>query len=302
MPRQLCYRTGALAVALSANAPSAPPLPYEVCGRHERLCEAAGARRRHDGRAFEEMRSMCMQANSLTGAAGSAFVSVGKTKINCAVYGPRPNRRPGASQGGRINLEFNYAPFSRERSELLDDANPHLMTQLHQALNAVVRLERYLKSTIDVCVLVVEDDGAITWRKFLSLVSAAAGVLSAALTCIGLALAVAGIEVIDILTGASAESRAFSNNKEWTQLDLGYCPGLASVCFVNARGPLVSGYNGEQLFALCEAACYAVADEVRSCLRKAFASKYQGRALGEEPASPHISSDQLAGDDQAKDV
>lgn len=42
---------------------------------------------------------------------------------------------------------------------LQDDAGAHLMTQLHQALSSVVRLERYLKSTIDVCVLVLEDDG-----------------------------------------------------------------------------------------------------------------------------------------------
>ncbi|PFH36228.1 3' exoribonuclease family, domain 1 domain-containing protein [Besnoitia besnoiti] len=273
-------------LALSGSISSLPLLPCDPDHTPEQLINAAKRRERHDGRSFEEMRAMCLQTRSLAAAAGSAFVSVGKTKLNCAVYGPRPTRKPASQDRGYLNLEFNYAPFSSSANEPSSERdNSHLATLLHQSLNAVVRLEKYPKSTIDVCVMVLEDDG---------------GVLAAALTCIGLALSDAGIEMLDIVTGAAGcavsleqpqgplrvallldpdadEVKALAN-KDFTLVEIGYCPALSSVCFLHATGPLISSDSGEQLLGLCEAACNAVADEVRACLRRSFCQREEEKA------------------------
>ncbi|CBZ50582.1 putative 3' exoribonuclease [Neospora caninum Liverpool] len=204
------------------------------------------------------MRTMCLQTHSLAGATGSAFVSVGKTKLNCAVYGPRPNTKAASQDRGSINLEFKYAPFATTSKGACNERDSaHLVTLLHQAVNAVVRLDLYRKSTIAVSVLVLEDDG---------------GVISAALTCIGLALADAGIEMLDVLTGASGcavaleqpdgppricvlldpdadERRAFAD--KCTVVDLGYCPAQSSACFIHATGPLLASESGEQVGSVC---------------------------------------------------
>ncbi|ESS29795.1 3' exoribonuclease family, domain 1 domain-containing protein [Toxoplasma gondii VEG] len=279
---------------LQGSSSSLPVLPYESPNSRERLTEAANKRERHDGRRFEEMRAMCMQTHSLAAAAGSAFVSVGKTKLNCAVYGPRPNMKHASQDRGSINLEFRFAPFATTGKDACSERDTaHLTTLLHQALNAVVRLDLYAKSTIAVSVLVLEDDG---------------GLISAALTCIGLALADAGIEMLDVVTGASAcvfsvghpdspprtcvlldpdaeERRAFAD-KNCTFVDLGYCPALASVCFIRASGTLLATESGEQMLRLCEAACYAVADEVRSCLRRSFCLRQEEKRDRETPQAP----------------
>lgn len=85
----------------------------------------------------------------------------------------------------------------------MSTVDEQLAIALRQSLEVVARLERYPKSTIDVNVLVLEDDG---------------GSFGLALSLASLALIDAGIEVLDIAAcvtvGIEAPSRASSSAKQ----------------------------------------------------------------------------------------
>ncbi|KAL8452064.1 hypothetical protein Emed_001605 [Eimeria media] len=184
---------------------------------------------------------------------------------------------------GYIKVDYRGSPFFSKNTNDIAESNERNAMLLHQALDSVVHLDKYPKSILDVCVLVLEDDG---------------GALASALTCAGLALADAGVECYDILTGASAyaftyqdesggsrqvvcldldsaEYEQFSGISDFTAVHVGFCPALASICCLQCRGPLIAGPSGEQLFSLCEAACAEIGREVRRCLQHSFGVKEQ---------------------------
>lgn len=239
--------------------------------------------RRKDGRLLEEMRPIHMQTLSLGRSSGSAFVSIGNTKVYCAVFGPRSAGRSDLQDRGHVKVDYRGSPFFDRNPNEGGMSNDRNAMVLHQALDSVLHLSRYPKSIIEVCVMVLEDDG---------------GSLAAALTCAGLALADAGVEAHDVLTGASAyafsyqdesgastqavcldldssEYARYSNLPDFTAIHVGFCPALASICCLQCRGPLIAGPCGEQLFSLCEAACAEIGREVRRCLQHSFAVKEQ---------------------------
>ncbi|CDJ43826.1 3' exoribonuclease, putative, partial [Eimeria tenella] len=145
--------------------------------------------RRRDGRLPEEVRPMHLQTLSLGSASGSAFVSVGNTKVYCAIFGPRSAGRSDLQDRGFIKVDYRGSPFFQRSSADGGETQEQLLLLLHQALDSCVLLERYPKSVLEVSFMFLEEDG---------------GALAAALTCAGLALADAGVECHDIITGASA--------------------------------------------------------------------------------------------------
>ncbi|XP_026190393.1 exosome complex component MTR3 [Cyclospora cayetanensis] len=258
--------------------------------------------RRRDGRLPEEVRPMHVQTLSLGSASGSAFVSLGNTKVYCAIFGPRSAGRSDLQDRGFIKVDYRGSPFFNKKAEDGSGSTEQSAMLLHQALDSAVQLQRYPKSIIEVCVMVLEDDG---------------GALPAAITCAGLALADAGVELYDLVTGASAyafsykdesgatrqaicldldasEYAAYKDYPDFTAIHFGFCPALSSICCLQCRGPLIGGTSGEQLFSLCEAVCTAIGMEVRRCLQSAFAIKEQKtildvsqkRATAEGSASP----------------
>jgi len=60
---------------------------------------------------------------------------------------------------------------------------------MSEALSVAIRLEKYPKSSIDIFVIVLQDDG---------------GAFAAAINCASLALADAGIEMFDLVSCANA--------------------------------------------------------------------------------------------------
>ncbi|KAJ3172152.1 hypothetical protein HDU88_006967 [Geranomyces variabilis] len=150
--------------------------------------------RRHDGRDADHLRPVFMKSGVVRQANGSAYLEAGKLKVACAVYGPRQNQRTKVSATkGSLGCDFKFSPFSggRRRGYMKDEQEREYSLVLEQALSPAVRLDLIPKSTVDVFVQVLESDGS-------------AACLAAAITCASLALADAGIEMLDAVAACSA--------------------------------------------------------------------------------------------------
>lgn len=141
------------------------------------------------------MRPIYLKTGLINQANGSAYIEVEKTKLACGVYGPRPAKKLGGvlSNKGTLNCEIKFATFScaKRRGHVRDPQEKELSQVLSQALTPAVRLDLLPKSTIDIYITVLESDG------FGSCVAAA-------ITAASVALAHAGIEMLDLVAGCSA--------------------------------------------------------------------------------------------------
>jgi exosome complex component MTR3 len=147
-------------------------------------------------------------------ANGSAFIEIGGTKVVASVYGPRPLYRVGGadgaqqinfgqsggsqgattSSGGNFDKEFSdeaiitcdwkYSSFADSIEEYGDENEREMGMAVAQALELAVIRKAYPKSSIDINILILQDDGAC---------------LSSAITCAGLALVHAGIQLYDLV-------------------------------------------------------------------------------------------------------
>lgn len=157
---------------------------------------------RTDGRpSWDELRPIFLKASVLSSAAGSAYFEAGGTKVFCAVYGPRA--WASSSIDAVIQSEVRWAHFSGrhaaelgaaggERSRINESASNEereLGASLARTLSTVTRLAMYPKSRIEVSAFVLEDDG---------------GAFAAVVTAASLALADAGIEMLDLTAGSTA--------------------------------------------------------------------------------------------------
>ncbi|KDQ60786.1 hypothetical protein JAAARDRAFT_31760 [Jaapia argillacea MUCL 33604] len=113
------------------------------------------------GRLPADVRPIFLKPGLISQANGSAYVETSRTKVVCAVYGPRQSKSSSYSEKGRLNVEVKFAPFSctRRRAPLRDAEDRSVAVLIHQSLIPSVRLELIPKSTIDVFITILENDG-----------------------------------------------------------------------------------------------------------------------------------------------
>ncbi|KAJ8331419.1 hypothetical protein BDV3_000787 [Batrachochytrium dendrobatidis] len=148
---------------------------------------------RADKRRPDQIRPIYTKAGTIPQANGSAYIETGNLKVICAVYGPRQSSsRQLSSSTGTLQCDFKFAPFSGEKRKgyVKDDQEKEFSMVLEQALTPSIRLENYPKFTIQVFVIVLENDGSMS-------------ALAAAISCASLALANAGIEMLDMVAASS---------------------------------------------------------------------------------------------------
>ncbi|KAI0636882.1 mRNA transport regulator 3 [Trametes polyzona] len=145
------------------------------------------------GRAARDIRPIFLTAGLINQANGSAYIETERTKIACAVYGPRQSKTTVYNEKGRLNVEVKFAPFSctKRRVPIRDAEDRSVAVQIQQALTAAVRLELLPKSTIDIFVTVIENDGI-------------EGCIAAGSVAASVALADAGIEMLGLVASCSA--------------------------------------------------------------------------------------------------
>ncbi|MGC8663477.1 MAG: exosome complex exonuclease Rrp41 [Thermoplasmata archaeon] len=149
--------------------------------------------KRNDGRAFDELRPIKIEAGVLERADGSAYIEWGGNKIIAAVYGPRevyPKHMQDPSKAV-LRARYNMAAFSVDERKKPgpDRRSIELSMVISNALSSVVFLEQFPRTSIDV---------------FIEVLQADAGTRIAGLTAASVALADAGIPMKDLIVGCAA--------------------------------------------------------------------------------------------------
>ncbi|KZT67742.1 ribosomal protein S5 domain 2-like protein [Daedalea quercina L-15889] len=147
------------------------------------------------GRAAGDIRPIFLKAGLISQANGSAYIETERTKIACAVYGPRQSKTTVYNENGRLNVEVKFAPFSctRRRAPIRDAEDRSLAVQIQQSLLPAVRLELLPKSTIDIFLTIIENDGM-------------EGCIASGSVAASAALADAGIEMLGLVIACSAST------------------------------------------------------------------------------------------------
>lgn len=200
-----------------------PSMPYgplcRVQAVHPKLnnIEGSTSEKRKDGRHnWNDLRPIFLRGAVMSAAAGSAYFESGRTKVFCAVHGPRPSPSS-QSVDGVLECDVRWAQFSgnagifsnsvpdllsstsmpfNSPEDSISNEERELSRSLTCSLSAIMRLQSYPKSRINVCAFVLEDDG-----------SAYAAVCTAA--CY--ALSDAGIELFDISAACTVAIMKESN-------------------------------------------------------------------------------------------
>lgn len=143
---------------------------------------------RIDGRKLDELRAMRMQVGALHNADGSAFVEWGANKVMAAVYGPREVHPRHLQQNNKavIQCKYNMAAFSVDERKRpgLDRRSQEISKVIGEAFESVVFAEEYPRTSIDI---------------YIEVLQANAGTRCAGLVAASLALADAGIPMVDLL-------------------------------------------------------------------------------------------------------
>ena len=148
--------------------------------------------RRLDGRKFDELRPIKIEAGVLKRADGSCYLEMGGNKVVAAVYGPRevhPKHLEDPS-AAIIRYRYNMAPFSVEDRKRPgpDRRSIEISKVSREALEPVIMKELFPRSAIDIFVEVLQAD---------------AGSRTACLNAASVALIDAGIPMRGIVTSVA---------------------------------------------------------------------------------------------------
>ena len=150
--------------------------------------------KRCDGRAFDELRPLKIQAGVLNKADGSAYVEWGNNKTLAAVYGPREciPRHDASPYRAVIHCRYLMAPFSTLDEHGRSGPNRRsieVSKVIKEVFENVVMTEKFPKTAIDIFVEVLQADG---------------GTRCAGITAAAVALADAGIPMRDLPCAVAA--------------------------------------------------------------------------------------------------
>ncbi|HEV2230914.1 MAG TPA: exosome complex exonuclease Rrp41 [Thermoplasmata archaeon] len=144
--------------------------------------------RRIDGRRLDELRPMKITAGALHQADGSAFVEWGANKVMAAVYGPREVHPRHLQENNKaiVQCRYNMAAFSVDERKRpgLDRRSQEISKVIAEAFESVIFVEEYPRTSIDV---------------YIEVLQANAGTRCAGVVAASVALADAGIPMVDLV-------------------------------------------------------------------------------------------------------
>jgi len=156
-----------------------------------KLMDAKG--RRIDGRKFDELRPIRIEAGVLRRADGSAYMEWGGNKVLAAVYGPREAHPRHLQDPARalVQCRYNMAQFSvsdRKRPGP-DRRSVEISKVISEAFSAVVFSEQFPRTSVDI---------------FIEVLQADAGTRCAGLSAASVALADAGVPMRDLVSSCAS--------------------------------------------------------------------------------------------------
>src|SRR6266705_1536343 len=118
--------------------------------------------RRLDGRRFDELRPIRIEAGVLRRADGSAYIEWGGNKVLAAVYGPREAHPRHLQDPARalVQCRYNMAPFSvsdRKRPGP-DRRSVEISKVISEAFSSVVFAEQFPRTSVDIFIEVLQAD------------------------------------------------------------------------------------------------------------------------------------------------
>ncbi|EFN89690.1 exosome complex component RRP41 [Harpegnathos saltator] len=184
---------------------------------------------RVDGRRALELRQIRIRMGVFGQADGSAYIEHGNTKVLAAVYGPHQPRNNIAKNTTKaiVNCQYSMAVFSftsgeRKRRPRGDWKSQERSIQLRHAMEAIIHLELYPRSQIDIFVEILQVDGS----DYCASVNAAT-----------LALIDAGIPIKNYAVGCTV---ALINTPSTDEQDKTLAGGVLDANFVEEYSPGVT--------------------------------------------------------------
>ncbi|KAF7869699.1 hypothetical protein EAF04_004483 [Stromatinia cepivora] len=181
-------------------------------------------------------------------APGLASLSTSGLKLTCTVHGPRPLPKSAPFSPHMIlQTHVKYAPFAarRRRGYVRDTSERDLGVHLETALRGVIIGDRWPKSGVEINITILEGEEDHWWGDDKSFGSLTAGgwgmmsVLSGCITVASAAIADAGIDCVDVVSGGVAalvRSPANSEQESSTSLVLDPVPSehkeILAACIV----------------------------------------------------------------------
>lgn len=150
--------------------------------------------KRLDGRAFDELRPMRIEAGILKNAAGSAYMEWGNNKVLAAIYGPN-EALPKHTQDPEkavVKCRYSMAPFSSLEEHGRSGPNRRaieISKVTKEVFEKVILCEDFPGNEINIFIEVLQSDG---------------GTRAAGITTAAVALATSGIPMTDLPYAVSA--------------------------------------------------------------------------------------------------
>ncbi|OII73251.1 uncharacterized protein cubi_02483 [Cryptosporidium ubiquitum] len=252
---------------------------------------------RNDDRQFEELRPITIRTGVIENADGSAYFSIGDTKVLCGIYGPNLCKQNPTEDGLSVSVEYTIGSFSRDsalvKSKLNTD-NIEIKSDeriksilLEKVISSVICHEKYKRSSIDCYFYIIDDDGSA---------------FSAAISAACLSLCNAKIEIIGLFSATNiiaVKSNSLYNGRgenhtedeysmildptyneisclgadNYSTLEIGLCTIRNQVVYLSANGNFFNDPKRiEEGFSLAEASCSAIVDEIKDHLTSEFNS------------------------------
>ena len=229
--------------------------------------------KRLDGRNYDELRKIKIEAGVLHRAEGSCYLEWGDNKVIAAVYGPR-EAIPRHTQNplrAIVNAKYNMAAFSVEDRKRPgpDRRSREISKVISEALENVILLEKYPRASIDVNIEVLD---------------AEAGTRCAGLTAAAVALVDAGIPMKDIPVACAAgkiENQVVldlgkqEDNFGDADLPIAIKPRTGEIILLQMDGHLTME-EFDKALDLAIKGCYTISEIQKKALMEKYQSKPEG--------------------------
>ncbi len=222
---------------------------------------------RIDGRRKDELRPVRIQAGSLQHADGSAFVEWGQNKVMAAVYGPREVHPRHLQQNHKavIQCRYNMAAFSVDERKRpgLDRRSQEISKVIGEAFDSVVFAEEFPRTSIDV---------------YIEVLQANAGTRCAGLVAASVALADAGIPMVDLLPAVAVgkvggeivlDLKKEEDNFGEADLPMALVPQSGRLVLLQMEGHMTEEELGRAL-DLGVQGCRAIYEKMKAALRERY--------------------------------
>ncbi|MCI4346408.1 MAG: exosome complex exonuclease Rrp41 [Thermoplasmata archaeon] len=222
---------------------------------------------RIDGRRVDELRALRVVAGPLKRADGSAFVEWGANKVMAAVYGPREvhPRHLQVNDKAIVQCRYNMAAFSVDERKRpgLDRRSQEISKVIAEAFESVVFAEEFPRTSIDV---------------YIEVLQANAGTRCAGIVAASVALADAGIPMVDLLPSVAVgkvgghivlDLKKEEDNFGEADLPMALVPQSGRLVLLQMEGHMTASELGRAL-DLGVTGCRAIYEKMKQALRDRY--------------------------------